>query len=418
MRPTLAQHNLLRTVIHWILALLILVLIGLGWYLQYLPQAAPEREFFISLHVSLGLTSMILIGFKILLWLIFGSSSSSETIPHWHETVIQNLYILIYVCVIILGISGFLWAIASATSVKFWGLPVPTWGAGNLNLNGFYGALHEITALILTALVIIQVGILFFRSYQQKKFAYNRSSERSQQLNRQVTSEIAPPTLSNNRPPKKPQQPNRQVGTSEIAPPTLAKAILRLVKNLHRLGWIAFWVQFTLAIISLLLLLFATSGQVISPNVGRLSSGIFWAIFGFAILCLTTILFFYYTRSARKINAKPDFYINPKKKSSPWFLKLSYKASLIGMLIGFIGVGISISLLIAKTISQPPGIAITDPRKIVRALDVFILLINFDLLIAHFIGAVISIWVTILASRARTLTTSPASFSSLPLLQE
>jgi hypothetical protein len=145
---------------------------------------------------------------------------------------------------------------------------------------------------------------------------------------------------------------------------------------------------------------------------GRLSSGLLWASYGFAILCLTTILFFYYTRSAQKIAAKPDSYINPKKNLFPWFLKLSYKISLIGMLIGFIGVGISIALLIAKTVSQPPGIAITDPRRIVRALDVFILLINFDLLIAHFIGAVISIWVTILASGSRKLWTSPTSLVS------
>jgi cytochrome b561 len=387
MRPILAPHDLLFTVIHRILALLIVVLIGLGWYLQYLPQTIPEREFFISLHMSLGLASILLIGFKLLLWLIFGSPPLSETIPHWQEIIIQNLYILIYVCVVILGISGFLQTTSSTSPITLWGLPISAWRAENLNLAEFYGALHEVTTIVLTVLVVIQAGILFLRAYKQNRFAYyNRSSESSQQLSLQVK--------------------------SEIALPSPAKAILRLAKNLRRLGWIAFWIQFTLAIISVLLLLFATSGQVISPNMGRLSSGLLWDSYGFAILCLTTILFFYYTRSAQKIAAKPDSYINPKKNLFPWFLKLSYKISLIGMLIGFIGVGISIALLIAKTVSQPPGIAITDPRRIVRALDVFILLINFDLLIAHFIGAVISIWVTILASGSRKLWTSPTSLVS------
>ena len=48
--------------------------------------------------------------------------------------------------------------------------------------------------------------------------------------------------------------------------------------------------------------------------------------------------------------------------------------------------------LIAKTVSQPPGIAITDPTKIIRALDVFVLLMSFLLLMAHFIGGGIERW--------------------------
>jgi Protein of unknown function (DUF3611) len=50
---------------------------------------------------------------------------------------------------------------------------------------------------------------------------------------------------------------------------------------------------------------------------------------------------------------------------------------------------------LVKTVSQPPGIAITDPSKIVRALDVFILIVNFDLLVAHFIGVGTALWLII-----------------------
>lgn len=74
---------------------------------------------------------------------------------------------------------------------------------------------------------------------------------------------------------------------------------------------------------------------------------------------------------------------------------------LLGVFISFFGVALSIVLLIVKTISQPPGIAITEPKNIIRALDVFVLIVNFLLLIAHFIGTVIVLWLGIYASRAR-----------------
>ncbi len=58
-------------------------------------------------------------------------------------------------------------------------------------------------------------------------------------------------------------------------------------------------------------------------------------------------------------------------------------------------------MLIGKTVSQPPGIAITDPNKIVRALDVFVLLVNINLLFGHFTGAAVASWLSNHALRAR-----------------
>ncbi len=84
-----------------------------------------------------------------------------------------------------------------------------------------------------------------------------------------------------------------------------------------------------------------------------------------------------------------------------WFLMAGLLTGSLGVLISFTGVALSISLLIAKTVSQPPGIAITDPTKIIRALDVFILLVNYILLMAHCIGAGIAAWLSLNVTTAR-----------------
>ena len=61
-------------------------------------------------------------------------------------------------------------------------------------------------------------------------------------------------------------------------------------------------------------------------------------------------------------------------------------------MLGLFGAGSSLGVLIAKTVSQPPGMAITNPNRIVRALDVFVVVANFNLITAHFVGAASSIW--------------------------
>lgn len=159
MQPSSTIQRFFFTAIQWILVLLIFVLIGLGWYLQYLPQTAPERSLFVNLHISLGLTGAILLGFQILFWLIFGSLSLPVAILRSHGSVTRNLYILIYVCVAIIGISGFLQAIAGATPLEFWGLPIPVWKAENPDLAVLYRALHQVSALALTVLVVILAGV-------------------------------------------------------------------------------------------------------------------------------------------------------------------------------------------------------------------------------------------------------------------
>jgi hypothetical protein len=64
----------------------------------------------------------------------------------------------------------------------------------------------------------------------------------------------------------------------------------------------------------------------------------------------------------------------------------------LGLTLAIVGSAFSIALLISKTVSQPPGIAITDPQLIVRAVDVFVLLANFNIVVAHFLGILICLW--------------------------
>jgi preprotein translocase subunit SecY len=167
---------------------------------------------------------------------------------------------------------------------------------------------------------------------------------------------------------------------------------------------VQFWLQLALALICGVLLEFATSGRAFSPSSTRgYGDAIYWGIYGFALLWLAIALAFYYTRAARKLVARPASYLSLGKAGflSFWFVFAGMLAGLLGVLISFTGLALSISLLIVKTVSQPPGIAITDPSKIVRALNVFVLIVNFDLLMAHVIGIGIALWLGIGVTRAR-----------------
>ncbi len=70
MRSNDARYNLALILGHWLLTLMILISLGLGWYVQYVPQSSEVSDFLINTHTSFGVTIALLILILILLRLI------------------------------------------------------------------------------------------------------------------------------------------------------------------------------------------------------------------------------------------------------------------------------------------------------------------------------------------------------------
>ncbi|WP_413199948.1 DUF3611 family protein [Nostoc piscinale] len=170
-------------------------------------------------------------------------------------------------------------------------------------------------------------------------------------------------------------------------------ASLHTVGNTIRLtGWITFWVQLGLAVVSGIAVLFASTGRGFAdkPNAG-LGVGIFWAICGIVALLFSVYWDFRYTRLGKRLE-NPNHALHPSKADTIAAIRLGIIVSLVGILLTLLGAGSTLGVLVAKSISQPPGVAITDPNKIIRALDVFVAVANINGITAHFVGAIASLW--------------------------
>ncbi|MDB9322198.1 DUF3611 family protein [Nodularia spumigena CS-591/04] len=168
--------------------------------------------------------------------------------------------------------------------------------------------------------------------------------------------------------------------------------IPKIAHQIRLTGWVMLWVQLALALVSGLLLLFSSTGRNFAnqPNPG-LGIGVIWAIIGILLLLFSVFWDFRYTRIGRRLgNINPT--LHPSKADTTRAIRMGILVSLIGIFITILGAGTSVSVLVAKAVSQPPGVAITDPNKIIRALDVFIVVANINGIAAHFVGTVASIW--------------------------
>ncbi|HEY9848797.1 MAG TPA: DUF3611 family protein [Leptolyngbyaceae cyanobacterium] len=168
---------------------------------------------------------------------------------------------------------------------------------------------------------------------------------------------------------------------------TLVSPTKQRISSIFRwVGWIGFWIELGLATSAGLALLFSISGRNFAdetnPGIGV---GIFWAIAGFLALCFSVFLAFRYTRIGKRL-ASPNPVTHPSKADTMQLLRLATIVGLVGIFLCLLGGGSTLGVMVAKSVSQPPGVAITDANKIVRALDVFVAVANVNTLAGHFVG--------------------------------
>lgn len=360
-----SRRNIASSVIFWLFVGLCVATLALGWAVDHAPLAGFGRADIADQHVSLGLSAAIallayfLVGVARYAFLRGrGAPTARQAVGFW----LRQMLVLAFAGT---GVAGALALAARGEQIFFWQYPLPLWEAGDPSLAEPLLTAHLYAAYFLAGAIL---AYLLFK-------IYDRSS---------------PAAPSDMR-------------ALEPAPPTTIAAMIAdgLAHSFRVFGGAAFWVQLFLGVVSALLLAFGFVGHTVSPGRTSFSDAIYWATAGLALVIFTTLFAFKYMRTGKRIRSQPTAYLGHERRAAFWFVGLGGLFSMMGALVSFVGVGLSVALLIGKTVSQPPGIAITDPQKIIRALDIFILLVNFNLLFANFIGFGVAAWLTISAWKAR-----------------
>ncbi|HZC17178.1 MAG TPA: cytochrome b/b6 domain-containing protein [Caulobacteraceae bacterium] len=112
--------------LHWTIALLIFIQIGLGWYMnEVLPDHSPAQAAVLTLHISVGLTIFLLVLVRIAVRLINRPPPLPPGMPLWERTLARTSHVVFYLLLLALPLTG--WALESLGTrpIRFWGLPWP-----------------------------------------------------------------------------------------------------------------------------------------------------------------------------------------------------------------------------------------------------------------------------------------------------
>jgi cytochrome b561 len=357
------NRNIASAALFWLFLGFCAAAFALGWSLDHAPIDQAAREDLSDLHTSLGLCAALLFVAQFLLGAALfiyrgggGTRRGREIAGFW----LRQLVLLAF---IVTAAAAVLAAAYRGEQMSFFGHPLPRWDLPERALSEPLQKAHAYAAYVFAVAVLAYVGFAIF----DRLF------------------------------------PTGKPGALEAFVPTSATGFIAegLARSFRFFGGAAFWLELFLGVISGVLLGFGFAGRTISPGGPMFGDAIYWAAGALGILVLTTLFAFKYMKTARRIRNDPARYLSRERRWTFWFVVVGALLSMLGLIDSFIGVGLSVALLIGKTMSQPPGIAITDPTKIIRALDIFVLLVNFSLLFAHFVGFGVAAWLRISSLQAR-----------------
>lgn len=169
--------------------------------------------------------------------------------------------------------------------------------------------------------------------------------------------------------------------------------------NLRLISRISYWIHLLLGTASGITLLLVSFSRSFADESSSIFIGIsiFLAIGALILVGFRVYWALRYTRMSQRLQ-QPNSSLHPKREEVIRILRIGLIVSLTGLVLAFVASEITTVAVLAKAIAQPQGVAVYDPEKIVREMDLFLILAGVNLIGAHILGSVASLgllnWIT------------------------
>jgi cytochrome b561 len=172
------RYTKVAVILHWLIALLIIVMFALGWFMADIPKEAAKqtvfdifdlgifhwtmaeeispRNFYFNLHKSIGVTIFALIILRILWRIGHKPPAMLSSYQAWERKLATATHHLLYIFMVILPLSGLMMTLNSKYGLKWFGIDFLS-GTDNKPVREIFQSAHEIIGLIILAILALHV---------------------------------------------------------------------------------------------------------------------------------------------------------------------------------------------------------------------------------------------------------------------
>jgi cytochrome b561 len=178
MNNSITRYTKTAIVLHWLIAIGILFMLGLGWFMTDLPREGAKssaydlfnlgiytwqlseevspRTFYFNLHKSIGITLLVLIAFRVFWRLTHQPPALLSSLKAWEKKLAETAHRALYVLMIAMPVSGLIMALYSKYGVKWFGIPVLP-GLDDKGIREAFVVVHEWVGVALALLILLHI---------------------------------------------------------------------------------------------------------------------------------------------------------------------------------------------------------------------------------------------------------------------
>lgn len=144
--------------LHWLVAAMILVNIGVGLYMETFPKQTPGRDAVFFYHASIGMLVLWVVVVRLLWRWTHTPPPLPGRLPAWQRLAAHALHGVLYALLLAVPAVGYVHRLAGAHPVSFFGLfNWPMLIGRNEPLRVFTDTLHELLVGVLVVLAMAHV---------------------------------------------------------------------------------------------------------------------------------------------------------------------------------------------------------------------------------------------------------------------
>jgi len=116
------RYSATNQALHWTTALLMFALLPVAWIVDALPEDTPKFLFWLDVHKTLGLMVLFLTLFRLCWRLRDQPPALPRSMPRLNKRVAHGVYLLLFIVMIGMPVSGYIWSTGHGYDVDFMGL--------------------------------------------------------------------------------------------------------------------------------------------------------------------------------------------------------------------------------------------------------------------------------------------------------
>jgi cytochrome b561 len=153
------RYNDVAIALHWLVAIGVFVMIGLGWYMTDIPKGTPARAFFYNLHKSIGVTLGIIVLIRAFWRWKYPPPPLPSGTASWVVNAAKLSHTLLYALLIFQPVVGFIASNFTKYGVTYFGLfKIGPFFSENKTLYDLFQGFHEAGAAVLVAVIVIHIA--------------------------------------------------------------------------------------------------------------------------------------------------------------------------------------------------------------------------------------------------------------------